>query len=293
MKKILYLLFFCLIIHQLSAQQKKKTGGSFNKQNKENEQFLKKQWWIGLKGGINLTKPTVEKSYSVVSPTNYQPADIGKKYESFRKLGSQVAIEVTFYFSGVSLSFQPAYRHIQFEYTNHYQWENLEVPENRLELFYHQTQKVDYIDLPLIVKYEIAGDKIRPYVQLGAYSALLVNANKEVSITRIDYASGGTNTTDDEAIIVGATDLFAKKHWGWLAGAGVYYNVGNIRLNLDVQYKMGMSNISSTKNRYSSDRLSGVGDAMDDLQTNTLAISVGCLFPMRFLESGFKSLDRK
>jgi hypothetical protein len=292
MKKILYLSIFSLCFLTATAQQKKKPA-SFNKQNKENEQFLKKQWWIGLKGGVNLTKPVVERTYAIVSPTNYTPTEIGKKYESFKKLGSQATLEVTFYFSGISLSFQPTYRNIRFQYANHYEWMNSENEENRFELFYHQTQKVDYLDFPLIAKYEFMGNTLRPYVQAGGYASLLVNANKQVEITRIDYASGGINRTQDEPITIGATDLFAKNHWGWLIGGGVNYNLGNIRLNFDIQYKMGVSNISSAKNRYSSDRLSGVGDAMDDLKINTVAISLGCLFPMRFLENGFKSLDRK
>jgi hypothetical protein len=54
-----------------------------------------------------------------------------------------------------------------------------------------------------------------------------------------------------------------------------------------------MSNVVSAENRYSNDRLAGVGDAMDDLDMDNLSISLGCLFPLRFLESGFKSLNRK
>ena len=77
-----------------------------------------------------------------------------------------------------------------------------------------------------------------------------------------------------------------------MGGAGVNYNLGNnVRLNLDVMYRYGMSNIVSTKNRYDSDRLSGVGDVMDDLTLDNLSISLGCLFPLRFLSSGFKTLD--
>src|SRR5690606_6373109 len=122
----------------------------------------------------------------------------------------------------------------------------------------------------------------------GAFSAILVNANKSVTITGTDYASGGTNEFESEPIIVGAKDLFAKNHWGLMGGAGLNYHQGNVRINLDIVYLHGMSNISSTENRYGNDRLSGVGDALDDMTLDNLAISLGCLFPLRFLESGFK-----
>lgn len=108
----------------------------------------------------------------------------------------------------------------------------------------------------------------------------------------MDYASGGTNQFAYEPIIVGAKDLFAKNNWGMIGGAGVNYNLGNVRLNFDVMYRYGMTNITSTKNRNSNDRLAGVGDAMDDMTLNNISVSIGCLFPMRFLSSGFTSLDR-
>src|SRR5690606_1054855 len=123
---------------------------------------------------------------------------------------------------------------------------------------------------------------------------MLINANKSVSITGIDHAAGGANEFKEESIIIGAKDLFAKNHWGIMGGAGLNYNLGNnVRLNLDVLYRHGMSNIVSTDNRYGSDRLSGVGDVMDDLTLDNLSFSVGCLFPLRFLSSGFKTLDLK
>ena len=117
-----------------------------------------------------------------------------------------------------------------------------------------------------------------------------MEATKEVTISGEDYASGGVHHYENEPIIIGASDLFAKHHWGLVVGGGIYYPMGNVRLNLDVTYKIGMSNISSTQNRYSSDRLSGVGDSLDDITLNNLAVSVGCLFPLRFLGSGFKSM---
>jgi outer membrane protein W len=131
-------------------------------------------------------------------------------------------------------------------------------------------------------------------VQIGVYTAMLINASKDVSVKGIDNAAGGVNEFTNESIIIGAKDLFAKNHWGLMGGAGVNYNLGNnVRLNVDIMYRYGMSNIVSTKNRYDSDRLSGVGDVLDDLTLDNLAISIGCLFPLRFLSSGFKTLDLK
>jgi hypothetical protein len=146
---------------------------------------------------------------------------------------------------------------------------------------------------PLLVKFDLTKTKLRPYIQAGGFAAVLINADKSVTISGTDYASGGENEFSSEPIIVGAKDLFAKTYYGLIGGVGLNYHQGNIRLNLDVMYQYGMTNITSTTGRYSNDRLAGVGDIMDDMTMDNITISLGCLFPLRFLGSGFKTLDKK
>ncbi len=298
MKRLSLLLFCCLLILAAEAQDKKRkkiASPAFKeKKAREDAKFLEKQWWLGLKGGANLSKVSVDKVYSAVAPTNYDYSDIAKRYTNFDLVGSQITLEATFYFKGFSLSVQPTYQHSRFIYTNSYSWSSDIEETNHVELNFEQEQKVDHAIIPLVIKYDITGNKLRPYVQIGVYTAMLINANKSVSITGIDHAAGGANEFKEESIIIGAKDLFAKNHWGIMGGAGLNYNLGNnVRLNLDILYRHGMSNIVSTDNRYGSDRLSGVGDVMDDLSLDNLSFSAGVLFPLRFLSSGFKTLDLK
>jgi hypothetical protein len=200
---------------------------------------------------------------------------------------------VTFYFKQLSLSFQPTYRQSKFVYTNHYEWTDNESASNSLVLNYEQVQKTEHMLFPLLVKFDLTKTKLRPYIQAGGFAASLINADKSVTISGTDYASGGENEFSSEPIIVGAKDLFAKTYYGLIGGAGLNYHQGNIRLNLDVMYQYGMTNITSTTGRYSNDRLAGVGDIMDDMTMDNITISIGCLFPLRFLGSGFKTLDKK
>jgi hypothetical protein len=282
----------CLLVSfSVFGQVKKRKLPKFNK-HKETNVFLKKQWWLGFKAGANLSAVSVTKSYSAISPTNYPAAQTDKKYDAYSKVGTQATLEVTFYFSGLSLSLQPTYRHNRFIYENEYHWADGENPNNRLDLKYEQEQRIDYLDIPLMAKYEFAKNKISPYAQLGIYTSMLIGASKSVDVSGVDYASGGTNEFKDETIIVGATDLFARNHWGFLGGLGVYYNLGNVRLNADFLLKGSMSNMTSTKNRFSSDRLSGVGDTMDDMKLNNISFTIGCLFPLRFLGKSFQSIEK-
>jgi outer membrane protein W len=294
MKKI-YLVFICLLIAMsVSAQKsnaKRKRPGNFNKPNNDTNQFLEKQWWLGFKAGANLSSVAVGKKYTVYSSLDGNPNVTDKKYQNLKKLGTQIGLELTFTFQRLSLGIQPTYRHAIFSYTNDYAWIGAGANDN-LTSHYKQEQKVDHIELPVVAKYEFGRGKLRPYLQLGGYAAFLVNATKSVTVTDVDNASGRPNEIERAPIIVGAKDLFAKNHWGMIAGAGVNYHVGNVRFNLDVMYKYCMSNVTATKSRYSNNQVSGAGDAMDNLKLNNLAFSLGCLFPLRFLENGFKSLDK-
>lgn len=254
------------------------------------ERFLSKQFWLGFKAGVNLTDPMATARYSVIMPNNYNAASTNKTYQRFNKLGGQATLELTFYYKGISVSAQPTYRTSKFTYSNEYNWSSTESATQKLNLKFKQEQQLDYFDLPLLLKYEFTQNNLRPFIQAGVYYSILVNATKGVTVSGTDNASGGTNNFENEPVVVGAKDLFSN-NWGAIAGGGLNYNLGNVRIVLDVSYHIGMSNIANVKNRYANDRLSGIGDAQDDLKTNHLLVSLGCLFPLRFLSSNYKSLD--
>lgn len=288
--KHFYPLVICLLVSSaIHAQQRRKAPASFNSGNSQDAKFLEKQWWLGFKAGINLSGADVVTAYSALSPVNYTPS--GKAYDNYKEPGVVAGLEVSFYYKNFSVSFQPAYRNAIFSYSNQYLWEDSGIPENRLELTYDQRQQLDYADFPLLFRYDITGTRLRPYVQVGAAYTVLIDAAKSVTVSGIDYASGGQNKFTNEPIIVGAKQLFAHYQWALTGGAGVNYHVGNIRVNLDLQYRKGMSLANSTENRYGNAQLAGVGDAMDDIKINSFMITLGTLFPLRFLTKGYSSIN--
>jgi hypothetical protein len=293
-----YLLFVCLslVALQLSAQssqsKKKRLPSAYNKQKEENSLFLEKQLWLGLKTGGNFSSVTVESTYDVYSPIDGNLT--AKKYDKYKGFGKQIALEVSFYMKGFSFSFQPTYQHALFSYSRDHLWGSGAEGGDGLVMTYDHRHKIDHLLFPFLLKYEFTGHKLRPYIQAGFYEGVLISANKdvEISITETN-ADGSINQYKREPISINADELFAKYHWGIIGGAGIYYNQGNVRLNLDVQYRHGMSTVVSNKNRYANNMLVSAGDVMDDLSLQNISVSVGCLFPMKFLGTGFKSLDRK
>lgn len=290
MKKILTMIIMMVIITAAHAQIKKTKSPAYNKGKQQNT-FLKKQWWIGVRGGVNFTDPVVEKSYAIITPTNYEASLTEKKYDHYTPMSSQIGLEVSFYVRGFSITVQPVFENIRFVYTNQYSWTNSENSAYRLDLNYRQQHQLQMVSTPVFLRYEHSFGKIAPYISAGAYGSFLLNATKEVEITGTDYASGGAKDFESEPVIVGATDLFQTFSYGLIGGVGMFYTPGNVRISLDVTYKHGLSLINSPENRYNNDRLAGIGDAMDDLSIRNLAVSAGILFPMRFLSTGFKSTE--
>lgn len=279
-------ILFCLLLSFEGMAQRK---GQPNKPPNPLKQFLQTQFWIGLKGGPNLTKVNPTQFYSTFQGVDFLDTELEKEYDNFKTLGSQVGLEFVFYHRGFSVAFFPNYARFNFTYSNSYTYESVSNADDIVELNYKQKNHLEYIDLPLMFKYDILQEKIRPFVQIGAYYSRLLNANKEVNIESNDMASGASLPYQAPAIIVGAKDVFIGSSLGLMAGLGVHYDPGNVRLSLDINYRFGLNNIASASNRYTENRLASSGDAMDDLTIDNLTMNVGVFFPMRFISKSFNS----
>ncbi|MDX2305994.1 MAG: outer membrane beta-barrel protein [Microscillaceae bacterium] len=281
---VFLILIVSLLFSQELAAQKGRPNTRKSGKSGFTDPFLQTQWWLGFKFGGNLSKVSPGDRYTAFSSADgFSPEIYDKEYESFNKLGALSGVDITFYHKGFSISFQPNYRRQRFVYSNDFQWLDTENPNNILTLNYAQDHQLDYLELPLLLKYDILQSKIRPFVQAGFFYATLVNANKAVTITGDDLASGFQNPFESDEIILGASDLFINSSVGVLGGVGGSYDVGNIRISLDISYRFGLNNITDVKNRFTENRLAGIGDALDDLKMQNISLNLSVLFPMRFL----------
>ena len=287
MHRIIQLFLICGLLVSFEGLAQKK--GQPKKPPNPLKQFLQTQFWIGLKGGPNLTKANPTQFYSSFDGVDFVDTELEKDYDDFKTLGSQVGLEFVFYHRGFSLAFFPNYARFNFTYHNSYTYESSSNPEDMVLLDYSQKNHLEYIDLPLMFKYDILQEKVRPFVQIGAYYSRLLNANKELNIENNDLASGAAQPYQAPAVIVGAKDIFIGSSLGLMAGVGVHYDPGNIRLSFDINYRYGMNNIASAENRYKENRLAASGDAMDDLTFDNLSMNIGVFFPMRFISKSFNS----
>jgi hypothetical protein len=292
----LALLLLLSVSGELLAQKRKNqpkfyTGNELKGSRKESGSFLSKQGWLGLKMGINLTQAVPEMRYSSFSPVRNSDLSTDKQYENYNQVGIQAGIELIYRIKFFAISLQPNFRRQVFSYRNEYSWNDSEIPENTLELNYHQEQYLDYIDMPLTVKIEYPANRFKPFIEFGAYYGWLVDANKRIQVSGIDRASGNNRYFERESLSLGVRDLYTEYSAGLIGGIGVNYDAGNIRLSLDAKYRYGLHNLTREENRYSDTRLSGLGDVPDDFRLNTIEINFGILFPMRFLSRDYTATD--
>ena len=163
------LLITLLILSSLPGfAQRSRNAGS----KQGGDPFLQTQWYMGFKGGANFTKPTSILSYSAFEPLNYPDAQTEKHYDGFRHIGGQAALVFTFYTRGFSVSLEPGFITNVFEYNTQASWTDNEDPTNTLDLNYRHHTKLNYINFPLTVKYDLMRGNIRPFVGIGGYYGL-------------------------------------------------------------------------------------------------------------------------
>lgn len=254
----------------------------------EQSPFFHQQWWIGIKGGLTAAKAVPQERFSVFQALNNTSGlSFEKEYlnHAFATPSTMIGLMGTYTFwRNFSVSLQPTYTNLGFGYTTSYQWEGED--GNAISLDQTHRMTLSYINIPVLFRYDIFRAKIRPYVQAGAFYGRMLKAEKSMEVESFDAASGAVDPVANTAPTIGAEDLFIRTNIGWLAGAGVNYDMGSLRLGLEINYQQGFKNISDRRNRFSDHRMTGVGDVMDDMVLRNWEAAITLQFPLKFLDTG-------
>lgn len=246
------------------------------------------QWWIGIRGGANFSSATSQKSYSVFS--YLQGSTLGdneKMYNDFAHSGLQFGFSLGYEFlRGMSINLLPSYASYRFSYDNIFHWQDSENADKRVSTNYNFETRLQYIDLPLTIKYEFSTSKFKPYIQAGGYYSFLTDAIKTVETTGKDQASGSEGEIHVTELSVGIDDRTKKNNYGIIGGLGFTYNIGNARLGLEANYLYGLQNLDNGEMKFMDNQLiSGTYDAPDDYSLNSISISMQVIIPLKFITS--------
>ncbi len=251
------------------------------------ENFLKTQFWLGLKLGINYTQASPDDRNTGFSPIDYSADSLRKSYDDFVLPGAHVGLEMNFYHRGFSASFQPAFKRSRFKYNSMLEWTG--VAENStFQVTYNVEQRMDLIELPLIFKYDIVQrGKIRPFAMLGGFYSLVISAQKDVSLDQVDFSSGTPLGSSGGIATLGVKDAF-QNFSGLSGGIGVNLDYWNIRTVFEINYKHSLT--SATRPNEQQNELASLGETNDELLLRDINISLGFVFPFRFIDQQFKAL---
>ena len=253
--------------------------------------FLKTQWYLGFFAGGNLSKATPTSSYYGYEPLNYDVASIEKSYTGLKKPGVQAGLVFMFYTNRFTIGLKPGIHTYEIEHTTTANWDDSTDPSNTLTISYQHNTNFNYLEFPLTVQYDLMTGKIRPYIGFGGYYGLLLHANRTVERSGTDTASGSSGSFTNQAKTIGVSELFIKSSLGVNGFVGVSYDPGNIRITMDLGYKFGMNNITSTDTRYLNNELSAIGEATDDLTIQNLYLNFGFVFPLKFISKNFNAIN--
>ena len=248
--------------------------------------FLDSQWWLGLKLGANLTQPDPSDTYSALSAINYDNEDLEKEYEVFSLPGMHAGLDITYYHRGFYVGLQPVFKRIRYAYQNQLTWDS----NTQQEAFltdYDVEQSIEYVEIPLVVKYDIVkSGNLRPFVSGGIAYSMVTGARKKLNIMHSDMV---LNTTlDGGEVRLSVADEF-QAYAGVMGGIGASIDYGNIRAILDVVYHFGLTSAVDQDQIFNENELFSLGDVNDNVFLRTINISLGLVFPLRFLDTTFQS----
>ena len=289
-------LIFLLSMSELQAQflgLGKKDGKRSSKSSPSGEI---PQFQFGLKGGINLNHLESIESHSVITPVDLGTLLTNQKVydKPYSNIGTQIGLSAAFALNHqLVLSVEPTFMTLKFGYQTAYSWSQGE--DSFVNTDNDFDHALNYLDLPVMVKYHFTTGQIKPFVQAGGYYAFLTNANKTVTTTIEDSALGGSGDLTTSSQRLGVNDLFITSNAGIVGGAGVSIDVGGspgldgnsdlgtVRFSLSVNYRQGLHNVVDVKNRYQdSELVSGNYDVLDDLKFKNIEVSISCLFTMKY-----------
>ncbi|OQX98153.1 MAG: hypothetical protein B6I20_11405 [Bacteroidetes bacterium 4572_117] len=238
--------------------------------NTRSKGFSMEKFTMGIKGGVNFSLIIPLEGNSIFSSTNGNP---DKDYSPFYKnFGYQMGFIIRYNITrDIKISIQPSMNDYSFKYSNEYSWQGV----TNLNYLAEHHQNLRFFELPLILGFYYKAQKWQPYLQAGAYYARLMNSNSHTSITETSDTQSLNYTTT-----VNSNNIYNKNQYGVIGGGGLRYAAGRTLIGIEANYRVLLSEFSSTASRYGNNQVTGNYDITDKLLLNNIAITLNITVPL-------------
>lgn len=244
----------------------------------------KKQVVVGIKGGVNFTQPLVLTSHSVFSPTQNSVHGATKKdYEPLMKnMGFQGGITLMYRITNrLSLTLEGLYFQYRYSYRNSYAWTDA-TEGTAFTLEQQQFHRLNYFELPLMLRYDFTIRKVTPFVQGGIFTGFLHSAVTQ-TVSR-QYSSQLAPAEDTESPFTQTNDRYAKVHVGAVGGAGLSFFAGHVMFTLGANVRYSLLPPTGSLHRYNDQAASSTSylDVPDRINLLNLELYLGISVPLAF-----------
>lgn len=251
---------------------------------KRNNFDRKKQLIIGIKGGVNFTQPLVLKAHSVFSPTlNSTHGSVHKKYEPLMKnMGFNGGIFLMYRITNrLSACMEGLYFQYRYSYKNEYMWADM-VNGTTFTLEQQQFNRLNYFEIPVMLRYDVTIRKITPFVQGGLFTGFMHSAVSQ-TVSR-QYSSQIAPSEETKNPLTQTNDRFTKVHLGAIGGAGVSFFAGKVMLTLGGNVRYSLLPPTGNLHRYNDQASSSSAylDVPDKMNLLNLELYVSIGVPVSF-----------
>ncbi len=225
---------------------------------------------VGIKSGANFTIVNPTLRYSVFENSESANSDIfEKEYELFyENFAMNYAFILDYSISdNLELTFHPGFFNYNYKYNNEYDWTG----SQEYSVIYDFKHSIRYVDLPLGLKYNLKGDKFKPFIHAGIYYGLRENSTKY--ITRTENSSLGEFEFEKETF--GADSSIIMSNVGVFAGLGIAYSFKHSKIGIEANFRHGLNTITRKDYRYNNNTLTGkYYDIPDDMKLVNISIGI-------------------
>jgi hypothetical protein len=269
------LLFFVVS----SANAQRITAGSSVRA--VNNDFVKKQFWIGPKFSLSRSEADAGTQSSSISPVDYEQERLNTEYNTSQPWGGSFGLSVGYTYYFVSLFFEPVVGLRRYSFTNDLSWEGVD----NLNYTYNYIQRIDQFELPLSLHIDLLRTGFRPYAIAGAQ----LNKPFLGFLETEEYFEKANAVATTEQIAIDNTEEFPDWYGSWQVGLGAKWHVGNVLFFVQGTYGKSFGEINRNAQTSLENQFLTLGYSNDPVTTTNYQLDMGLHFPFRYLTNLYKS----
>lgn len=239
---------------------------------------------VGAKGGLTFVQPLVLQKFNVLNPLDNSISSSGiKKYKPFfQNIGYQYAFTALYKLnSSLDIRLEPNFTTYVYKYNTEYSWISTGSDAERIDMNLTHRQSLNYLEIPVTIRYLFGSGTAKPFIQGGAYYGFLLNAIKTSEKTETYSNASGSSTLNSEKQTGDAKSLYIRSHYGINAGIGFDYDLTIVHLTFDLNLNFGINSVTNEAGRYSNQQYtSGLYDIQDNIRFIIPSVNIGILFPL-------------